>query len=329
VNIRESFPEVIIVSLRRFVGAALLIVGLAAPAFGQEVTLKWDFQKGKPFYQEMTTVTKQTMKVMGMEVTQNQTQSFTFGWTPLEQDKDKNWKIEQEIVAVKMDIEIAGQKIPYDSTKDTAGTTNPLADFFKALVGSKFTLTVTPDFKIKSIDGRKEFIDKLVKANQQMEPLLNTILSDDALKQMAGPAFDAIPSKAVKKGETWTSKSQLDMGPIGKYDSTYKYTYEGPEGKLQKIKVDTTLAYQPPLASATTNLPFKIKTADLKSNNASGTILFDNEKHRLDKSDQKMTLVGKLTIDIGGQTSDVDLTQEQTTSVKTFDTNPVTPAKKP
>ena len=166
------------VSLRRLVGALVLIGGFAAPAPGQEVTLKWDFQKGKPFYQEMTTTTKQTMKVMGMDVTQNQTQSFTFGWMPLEQDKDKNWIVEQEIVAVKMDIEIAGQKIPYDSTKDTAGTTNPLADFFKALVGSKFKLTVTPDFKIKSIEGRKEFIDKLVKANPQMEPLLNTILSD-------------------------------------------------------------------------------------------------------------------------------------------------------
>jgi hypothetical protein len=278
----------------------------------------------------MTTTTKQTMKVMGMDVTQNQTQAFTFGWTPLEQDKDKNWVVEQEILAVKMDIEIAGQKIPYDSTKDTAGTTNPLADFFKALVGSKFKLTVTPDFKIKSIEGRKEFIDKLVKANPQMEPLLNTILSDEALKQMAGPAFDAVPSTPLKKGQTWPSKSQLDMGPIGKYDSNYKYTYEGPEGKLQKIKVDTTLAYQPPNPSTQTgNLPFRIKSADLKSSNATGTLYFDNDKHRLDKSDQKMTLEGKLTIDIGGQSSDVELKQEQTTSVKTFDTNPVTPPKKP
>ncbi len=112
--------------LRRLVGAVVLMAGLAVPVFGQVVTLKWDFQKGKAFYQEMTTTTKQTMKVMGMEVTQNQTQGFTFGWTPIEQDKDKNWLIEQEILAVKMDIEIAGNKVPYDSTKDTqAGEGQP------------------------------------------------------------------------------------------------------------------------------------------------------------------------------------------------------------
>ena len=309
----------------RFYAAALVIAGLVAPAFGQEATLKWEFQKGKPFYQEMTTTTKQNMKVMSMEVAQNQTQTFIFGWTPKDKDKDGNWTIEQEILAVKMDIEIAGQKIPYDSTKEGAGAGNPLADFFKALVGSKFTITITPDMKIKSIEGRKEFVDKLIKANPQMEPLLNTILSDEALKQMSDPAFAAIPNKAVKKGENWTGESKLNMGPIGSYDSKYKYTYEGKEGNLDKIKVDVTLSYQPPSTTASAQIPFKIKSATLTSKNATGTIFFDNTKHRLEKSDQKMTLEGKLTIDISGQPSDVELTQEQTTSVKTTDTNPVTP----
>ena len=309
----------------RLYAAALVVAGLVAPAFGQEAALKWEFQKGKPFYQEMTTTTKQNMKVMSMEVAQNQTQTFIFGWTPKDKDKDGNWMIEQEILAVKMDIEIAGQKIPYDSTKEGAGAGNPLADFFKALVGSKFTLTITPDMKVKSIEGRKEFVDKLIKANPQMEPLLNTILSDEALKQMSDPAFAAVPNKAVKKGENWTGESKLNMGPIGSYDTKYKYTYEGKDGALDKIKVDATLSYQAPSATASAQIPFKIKSATLTSKSATGTIWFDNTKHRLEKSDQKMTLEGKLTIDISGQPSDVELTQDQTTSVKTTDTNPVTP----
>src|SRR5262249_16685790 len=162
--------------------------------------------------------------------------------------------------------------------------------------------------KVKSIEGRKEFIDKLVKANPQMQPLLDTILSDEALKQMSDPAFAAIPNMAVKKGQTWTADSKLNMGPIGSYDTKYKYTYEGKEGSLEKIKLDTTLTYQPP-AQATGQLPFKIQKATLTSKNATGTIYFDNAKHRLDKSDQKMTLEGKLTIDISGQSSEVDLSQ--------------------
>src|SRR5262249_27375514 len=152
-------------------------------------------------------------------------------------------------------------KITYDSTKDTTGTGNPLADFFKALVGSKFKLTISPDLKVIKIEGRDEFLSKLTKANPQMEPLLKQILGDEALKQMAEPAFAAVPAMPVKKGATWEKKSQMNMGPIGTYDTTYKYTYEGKDGKLDKLKVDTTLAYQPPGANTSGTLPFKIKSA--------------------------------------------------------------------
>src|SRR5947209_8860176 len=101
--------------------------------------------------------------------------------------------------------------------------------------------------KITKIDGRDEFLKKLIKENQQMAPLLQTILSDEALKQMFEPAFAVVPDKPVKKGDTWNRKATLNMGPIGTFDTEYKYTYEGAdENKLQKIKVQTSLKGQPP-----------------------------------------------------------------------------------
>ena len=113
------------------------------------------------------------------------------------------------------------------------------------------------------------------------------------------------------------------MGPIGKYESTNKFTYEGPDAKLQKIKVETTLTYQPPGQSTSASLPFKIKSADLKSKSATGTVYFDNEKHRFDHSESNLKLDGTLKVNIGGMDSDVKLTQEQKTTVATSDKNPV------
>lgn len=320
--------------LRRWFVAGLLLACFAVPALGQDVTLSWKFEPGKPFYQEMTTTTKQSMKVMGQSVDQNQTQTFYFSGTPTKQDEAKNWIVVQKIIGVKMDIEIAGQKIPYDSTKDTATTGNPLAEFFKALVDSEFTLTISPEMKVIKIDGRDAFINKLIKANPQMEPLLKQILGDEALKQMSDSAFAVVPApaKALKKGESWTpEKKILNMGPIGSYETNSKFTYEGPEGKLYKIKVETTLNYTPPGANAAATLPFKIKAEGTKltSKDSNGTILFDNDKHRLESSTVKMKLEGTLKIDIGGQTSDVELQQDQTTTVKTTDTNPIASSKKP
>jgi hypothetical protein len=308
-----------------------MLLGLAVQAPAQEVKLTWEFQKDKPIYQELTTVTKQTMKVMGMDITQNNTQTFIFSWTPKEQDAAKNWIITQKLIAVKMDTEIGGAVTKYDSTATGAqATNNALGEFFKALVGSEFKITLTPELKIIKIEGRDEFVSKLVRANPTMEAILKQILGDEALKQMADPAFAAIPPKAVKKGETWERKLNLNMGPIGTYDTTNTYTYEGKDGKLDKIKVDTKLKYIAPGPAAAGSLPFKIKAGtELTSKSATGTVYFDNEKHRLDHSDMKLNLEGKLEIDVGGTSTEVNLNMEQTTTVKITDTDPVAqPVKK-
>ena len=117
--------------------------------------------------------------------------------------------------------------------------------------------------KVTKIEGREEFIKKLQQANPQMEPLLKQILSDDALKQMSDPAFGVVPGKPVKKGDTWERKSTLNMGPIGTYDTTYKYTDEGRDEKdknLVKIKVDTNLKYKPPGAGAAPGSPSGLRS---------------------------------------------------------------------
>jgi hypothetical protein len=295
---------------------------------GEKVTLKWKFEKDKPFYQKMTTKTDQVMKVMNNEVKQTQDQTFYFSWTPIKQDGD-TWKIKQKIEGVSMNINIGGSPISYDSTKDT-GANNPLGDFFKALVGSEFTLTLnTKTMKVEKIEGRDEFLKKLVGANPQMEPLLKTILSEEALKEMAEPTFAVIADKPVSKGSKWSKTTTLKMGPIGTYENTYDYTFEGQEknGK-DRIKVETKLKYSPPGdGSAQGGLPFKIKSADLKSSNATGYILFDNKKGRVDESNAKLDLKGSLTIDIGGQSTKVDLSQTQESKVTTADTT-LLPAKK-
>lgn len=294
-----------------------------APA-GGKVDLKWKLEKGKTFYQKMTTKTDQNMKILNSEPKQTQSQTFYFSWTPVEQKGD-DWIIKQKIEGVAMEIDIGGTKINYDSSTKDAGANNPLGEFFKALVGSEFTLTLnTKDGKITKVEGRDDFVKKLSQANPQMQPLLNQILSEQALKEMAEPTFAAVPNKEVAKGDKWTKENVLDMGPIGKYTNTYTYTFEGPDGKLDKIKVDTALKYVPPDDKAAAGgLPFKIKSADLKSTGATGTVLFSPEKGRVERSSFKLELNGVLDIEIGGQTTKVELKQTQETNVETSDTNPL------
>jgi hypothetical protein len=290
----------------------------------EKVALKWKFEKNKEFFQKMTTDTTQTMKVMGNPVQQKQKQTFYFSWKPISQEGDR-WTIEQKIIGVAMEIDIGGSKIAYDSQKENPAN-NPLAEFFKALDKASFIITLdTKSLKVTDIKGRQDFVDSLVKANPQMKPLLDTILSENALKEMAEPTFAVIPTEPVAPGKSWEKKTQLDMGPIGKYINTYKYTYNGKEGKdqLYKISVATTLEYKAPGDGVNQGgLPFKIKSAELKSRNAAGTIIFDNERGRVSESQMKLELEGTLNIEIGGQSTKVDLHQEQSSSVVTTDVDP-------
>jgi Family of unknown function (DUF6263) len=285
--------------LRRFLPALFFVVGLSAAAFGQDSksTLAWKFEKDKPFFQKMTTTTKQDMTVQGNKVTQTQTQTFYFSWTPEKQDGD-TWVIKQKIEGVTMEIDIGGNKINYDSTKDNSAA-SPLGDFFKALVGSEFKISVAmpkdKEVTITKIEGREEFLKKLGNANPQMGPLLNQILSEKALMEMAAPTFSALPNKEVDAktdSKTWKRTSVLDMGPIGKYENSYTYTYEGKDDKkLDKIKVETKLVYKEPAESGGSGaLPFKIKKAKLESKPSTGSILFNPELGRIENSKAKWTL---------------------------------------
>ena len=335
-------------SSRRLAAAFALLLGLAIPlaaqdkdkdkdkdknkdkGSGEKVELKWKFEKGKAFYQKMTTQTDQTMKVMNNDVTQKQRQVFYFSWTPVEQKGD-TWVLKQKIEGVAMDIDIGGSKIQYDSTKESTAT-NPLGEFFKALVGAEFTITLDmKKVEVTKVEGRDKFLGDLVKANPQMKPLLDQILSENALREMAQPTFAAVPNKEVSKGESWTRDSTLDMGPIGKYENVYTYTYDGKDPKDKKldlIKVDTQLTYKEPGdVAGVGGLPFKIKSAELKSKDATGTVLFDAAKGRVERSSAKMELSGELSIEFGGQTTTVNLSQTQNTDVETSETTQV--PKKP
>lgn len=300
--------------------------------------LAWKFEANKSFYQKMDTTTEQNIKVMGLDVVQKQEQTFFFKWTPLKQDKDGNWEIKQVIEGIKMKIDIAGNPVSFDSTQDNppGGANTALAEFFKAVKDSSFTLTFNAKtLKVDKVEGRKEFLDKLSTANQALQPLLTKILSEDALKQMADPTFGVLPPPGKKIGESWDATSTLNLGPIGTYTNKYKYTWKEQDAKnkdLEIINVETTLTYTAP-TEADPALPFKIKSSTLatKPEKEPGKITFNTKAGRVEKSDVTINLSGTLTIEIGGNSTQVELTQKQTTTVETRDDTflPKAPEKKP
>ena len=190
-------------SVRWLVGIAF--VALVIPSLGaqEKSTIKWKFEKEKTFYQKVVTKTVQKMKVTGTDINQEQNQTFFFSWTPVKQDGD-NWELKQKIEGVILNIDIGGTKVQHDSTKESTSTT-PLSDFFKALVGTEFLVTInTKDMKVTKIAGREEFVKKLVNSNPQMQPLLDKILSEKTMVEMAEEGNGLTLFRAI---ESWLERA--------------------------------------------------------------------------------------------------------------------------
>lgn len=273
-------------------------------------------EKSGPFYQEVDTNTTQKMKVMGQDVTQVQEQKFYIEWTPLAPDKEGNFRVEQKIKAVKMKIDIGGNQILFDSTiPPDKQPKNPMTDFFNALLKQKLTFVISPNLDIKAIEGREDFIKSLSETNPAIKTLLDTIMSESALKQMAEPTWWAVP-----RGEkTWTKSSTLKLGPIGDYDTKFTFTDEGPEGsnkEKEKVKIDADLKYSAPPKDRT-GLPFTIKSAKLESKGGTGEAIFDRATGRIASSKLTMQLEGTLQIEVGNMATDISLNQTQTSTTRT------------
>jgi hypothetical protein len=291
----------------------------APPVSGNKLPFNAFDPKGKPFYTEQKTTTEQVMKVMQQAVTQKQTQTFIVEWTPKPVDKDGNWVVEQKIVGVKLDIDIGGNKISYDST--AKNPKNPMTDFFEQMTKQTLIFTIAPDLSVKKVEGRDKFIQGLSDINPQMKSLLNAILSEKALTKMAEPTWFAYPAGGVfPKDGKWKKNSDLDLGPIGKYETTFDFTSKGIDKDKAKIEIATTLKYTAPSEKA--GLPFVIKDAKLSSDSGTGEAIFDTAKGRFDSSSLKMKLSGDLTIEVGNMTTTVNLTQDQTATSTTYDALP-------
>jgi hypothetical protein len=299
----------------------------APAAAAGEAELTWKFAKDKVLYQKLRTITEQKMKVQNTNVEQKQEQEFVFQWKVEDVDASKI-VLTQKIESVVMKISISNNEIKYDSTAKDAPD-NPLASFFKPLLGSTFKLTLDPNtMKVVKVEGREEFVKKLTDANPQIKTLLSNILNDDQLKLMSEPAFTLVPDKGkkVKKDDKWQRTGTMNMGPIGSYTATYDYTYDTTEKKenatLHKIVLKTNLAYTPPQAKDAAGLPFKINSGKLDTKEASGTVWFDADAGRVAESQMTVKLGGKLNVTVSDQAADVDLEMTQVTYTSTADKNP-------
>jgi hypothetical protein len=312
-------------------GAALLIsvsvTGAPAPLHRGE-RLEWRFVAGKPFYQKIITETSQKMTVMRNEVAQTQKLALVVRWTPVRRLPDRTWVVKQKFEAIRIDVEVGGSKISYDSTRP--GVNNPLAAAGNALLGTELVVMISPRLKVTRVEGREALGKKLGKANPPMQAVIEALLSENGLKEMAESLFAGLPGKRVEKGYRWTETNKgepaftngtwFSPGLPG-WTNRSRYVFQGrdpSDKRLGRIVVTQKRTFNPvgqrPAASGA---PFNVVKSDFKTGEGTGTILVNLSKGRIERSQITQRLSGRMTIEIGDQRTEVELDQTLKTTVTT------------
>src|SRR5947207_9669963 len=130
---------------------------------------------------EITTDTMQKMKVMQQDMDQKQAQVFRFRWTVQGRDTDDNWLLSQKVEHYHLDVTINGNRFP-------VAQRIRWANFRQALVGSEFTVMLSPHMKVTRIEGRDRLANRLADIDPQLKFWLEPCFSEDFHMQLAQAA---------------------------------------------------------------------------------------------------------------------------------------------
>jgi hypothetical protein len=276
-----------------------------APAQAQ-VTLQYKFKEGDKFHCVNEVKMESQMTLGEKDFTTKSSFTFDMTWKITEVGSDGKAKVVQTLDRIRYEQDGPQGKSEFDSKK-AKEPTDPLGKvmvpLYKAMVGAEFKVTMSAQGEVSDIRLPQKVVDAL-------KTMPGGKLVQETRKDFTGPGGLRLSKDAVKRGDSWKTRVEMKMEPVGTLVMDTKYTYEGKgEGDrkhLERIALQPTLA-----ADVAAGSPDKVK---FTKQEGKGIAYFDNEKGRLVET--SLVLKMELEITNEGQTVPVKLTQSHRTKLE-------------
>ncbi|MBC7260303.1 MAG: hypothetical protein H5T65_13800 [Chloroflexi bacterium] len=212
-----------------FVGLLVIVALLVSCGGGsKKLDLKLRLEPGKSYSAKMIADQTITQTLMGQTqtITQSIGMAYTYQVQSVDPDGSMGVKITYDWVSYKQDSPMG--KVSYDSANPPA-TVPQAAIGYAALVGRGFSAKMTPTGEISDIRGADQMVSEILEAmnlpagsaRDQVEALLRTQLSDEALKDSFEKAALFYPEKPVAVGDSWSGQIVLASGMPMILDTTW------------------------------------------------------------------------------------------------------------
>lgn len=187
-----------------FIIAILLV--LNAVQAESKVLLRLNLHKGTTYQMTMAMNNNIDQEMMGQKMKIDQKMGMVFSYQVLDVLPNKNFMIEYSIMKVKMNMNINGQEMNFDSEGTDAG--NPMNASLGSLVSNKLKIELDPKGQVERVEGLEEYTKKLSE-NPQMAQSLQMFADENNFKSFIGQTFNYFTENEIAKGDKWTSSFKL------------------------------------------------------------------------------------------------------------------------
>lgn len=180
----------------------------------EKVTLHYQFKPGEKFSYKLTTLstTDQTVQADStLKSKTTQTIIYQFDFTVLKVDKDNNAYMSTTISSLKIDADVNGQKITYDSKAQNSPEVKSKFIEYETITNTPYNVEIDTDGNIVDVTGLDKMVEKLNSmqpSNQKLKPeqkaQVKTSIAQAALKPVTQLVFKELPNRPVGKDSVWT-----------------------------------------------------------------------------------------------------------------------------
>ena len=274
-----------------FLALTLAGIGAAArPVTAQSVELRWKLEAGTELVYRLSLLSESELpRGMG---TSTMRQDSTQRWSVLAVDGDGNATVRVTTERVRMSMEGPMGTTSVDSAEGT-GSGSPL-DAIAALAGTSYSVVLDPLGTVVGLSGVEEMREALRArvTDPSAQPLIDQMLSEEALRGQWAQSGYALPAEAVSVGSTWESAFEMPLPNIGSLSTVASNTVESMDGALVRIGNSGTVSLEDGAAAS----PIPISFGDATM---TGTSRFDAGRGALLGTESSLAL--QMTLSMGGR----------------------------
>lgn len=262
----------------------------------------------RTIYQEIAIQRQPTFSVQGVEIRQNIRYRI---WSRLEVSPPANDGHYQVIQIV--------ENTRLEDADELSRKT--YAKSLAALRRQQYTFLFNPQNEVVRFTGYKSnTVSISVDLRLSGGSLLTTVIDEDGWKELAQLTLFQPPG-GREPGLTYERPMTHNWQPLGKWFGTTRFVSMDSTSDQEQISYTHQLSYGAPDAS-TGGLPFRIASAAFKIDEASGTIAFDRQQHRVSRVHERFQVSGVVQAELLGQTTEIQLRERQLLTIRVTDQPP-------